>query len=369
MSIAREQDAPSANLLSGPSLATCLASGRDNFLALRLIAASAVIFGHSYALAAIPGLHDFVAALNLGPGVYSGSLAVDVFFVTSGFLVAGSYIRRDRFWSFAKSRALRLLPAYIVCVSLTALVVGPMFSTLSVGDYYANTDTWLYIKENLKFLADKLRWELPGVFESNPLPRIVNGSLWTLPAEMQMYFWLGLLGLLGVLRHARLATAILLALLCSEAVVPGWSTSFLHVDFLRLAGLFITGTLFYINAERIPINSFILAGLIFACFLLRDATHYGHLLVLTTAYATFWLAYIPRLPFVWLRGDYSYGVYLWGYPCQQMAISLFGLTQPMSIFAISLPMALGLAALSWHYIENPALSLKRRRPLPTQATG
>lgn len=367
MSNTHEHHTAFANPFAGPSLATCLTSGRDNFLILRLLAASAVILGHSYVLAAMPEVQDFVAALNLAPAVYSGSLAVDVFFVTSGFLVAGSYIRRDRLWPFAKSRLLRVVPAYFVCVCLTALVVGPIFSSLPASEYYAHPDSWAYIRENLKFLADHLRWELPGVFESNPWPRVVNGSLWTLPAEMQMYGWLALLGVLGVLRHARLATVLLVALIFSETIKPGWSMALLHGDYMRLAGLFITGTLFYLNAARIPINSFILGGLVFACFLLRDATHYGHLFVLTTAYATFWLAYIPRLPVNWLRGDYSYGVYLWGYPCQQAVVTLFGLTQPLSIFVVSLPIALGLAALSWHYIENPALSLKRRRNSPIHA--
>jgi peptidoglycan/LPS O-acetylase OafA/YrhL len=246
-------------------------------------------------------------------------------------------------------------------VSLTALVVGPIFSSLPASEYYSHPDSWAYIRENLMFLAEHLRWGLPGVFDSNPLPGVVNGSLWTLPAEMQMYGWLGLLGVLGVLRHARLATVLLLGLIFSATISPGWNSAILHGDYVRLAGLFITGTLFYLNAERIPINSFILGSLIFACFLLRDAAHYGHLFVLTTAYATFWLAYIPRLPVSWLRGDYSYGVYLWGYPCQQAAVAALGLTAPLSIFAVSLPIALGLAALSWHYIENPALSLKRRR--------
>lgn len=173
-----------------------------------------------------------------------------------------------------------------------------------------------------------------------------------------MYLFLAVAGFLGLFRRGGLATWILLAIICSETISPGWSGFFLHADCVRLAGLFFTGALFCINAGRIPVSGFVLAILIFACVLLRDSESHGYLFVLTTAYAKFWLAYVPRMPFSWLRGDYSYGVYLWGYPCQQMVVSIFGQIQPMTIFVISLPMALMFAILSWKCIEKPALSLK-----------
>lgn len=361
MNTAGDPVAAPVALTSGPSLASCFANGTDNFLILRLLAASAVIFGHSYAVSDAAGAQDFVARLNLGTGVYTGSLAVDIFFVISGFLVTGSFVRRSHFWSFAQSRLLRVIPGYAVCIAVTAWIIGPLVSKLSITEYFSQPDTWRYVWENLKFAGDKMRWTLPGVFEDNWHANIVNGSLWTLPAEMQMYMWLGLLGLVGLWRRKTLATGALLALIFSQVIWPGWSGGFLHADFVRLSGLFITGALFYLHADRIPLNAFLLVGLGFACFLLRDSAHYGHLFVLTVAYATFWFAYIPKIPASWIRGDYSYGVYLWGFPCQQIIAQFAGNHGPMANFCMSLPFALGLAVLSWHYVESPALKLKRRR--------
>ncbi len=355
-----------------PTLAECFASGRDNFLQLRLLAAAAVIFGHSYGLAAVPGLHDFVTLMDVGYGAYTGSLAVDVFFVISGFLVTASFIRRD-FRSFAKSRLLRVVPGYFVCISLTALVLGPLMTTLPLADYFARSEVWSYIASNLLFSADQLKWALPGVFESNPKPSIVNGSLWTLPAEMQMYVSLALIGLSGIFKRPALASVAVLGLIFSEALKPDWSQSILHRDFLRIAGLFCTGALFYLNAGRIRLNVVIVAGLCFACFLFRHTPHHGYLLGLTVAYATLWLAYVPRMPLAGIRGDYSYGLYLWGYPCQQVVVAVLGDPMPLEIFFLSLLPALALAMLSWHLVEKPALRLKnwrwRARPAPEARVG
>jgi len=59
-------------------------------------------------------------------------------------------------------------------------------------------------------------------------------------------------------------------------------------------------------------------------------------------------------------GDYSYGIYLYGYPIQQVVASGGPELQHwwMNV-GITLPVALGIAVMSWHYIERPALSLRK----------
>ena len=354
----------------GPTLAQCLAGRSDNFTLLRLIAAAAVILGHSYSVAAIPGLNDFIAWFDFAPGMYSGSLAVDIFFVISGFLVTGSWVRRPQFWAFCKSRMLRVLPGYTVCVVLTALVLGPILTTLSIRDYYSHPETWGYIWGNMHFTAMQLRWSLPGVFTSNPLPNIVNGSLWTLPAEMQMYLWLAVLGLIGLFKRPAVASLALIGLIFSTVKFPGWCSEFLLAEYLHMAGLFMTGALFYLNAQRIRINSILLAALCLLCFLLRDTPRHGYLLGLTIVYATLWFAYIPKISSAWIRGDYSYGLYLWGFPIQQTIVLVLGEPQPMTVFTLALPIAFMFAVASWHLIEKPALALKywgRSRATPAAA--
>ena len=64
----------------------------NNFNLLRVLAAFAVLYSHSYALTDGKGLTEPFRAFL---GMSLGGLAVDVFFVVSGFLVCSSLLRRQ----------------------------------------------------------------------------------------------------------------------------------------------------------------------------------------------------------------------------------------------------------------------------------
>ncbi|MEO6066048.1 MAG: acyltransferase, partial [Lysobacterales bacterium] len=178
------------------TIADCIAAGRNNFLLLRFLAAGLVLFGHSWAIALNPsGESDWLAQRTL---LFSGTLAVNMFFFVSGFLVTMSYERRHSLWAFGKARVLRIFPALLVCVALSAVVLGPIVSTLSPAAYFGDPQWWRYLIGNASLLD--LQWKLAGVFTTNRHPDIVNGALWTLPGEMQMYVYVAALGVLGLLR-------------------------------------------------------------------------------------------------------------------------------------------------------------------------
>lgn len=84
---------------------------------------------------------------------------------------------------YAVRRFMRIWPPLAAFVLVALLVVGPLATTLPVGDYFSNPDTWTYL-DNLRL---DIRYGLPGVFLENPYPGAVNGSLWTLPVEALMY--------------------------------------------------------------------------------------------------------------------------------------------------------------------------------------
>jgi peptidoglycan/LPS O-acetylase OafA/YrhL len=46
-----------------------------------------------------------------------------------------------------------------------------------------------------------IHYQLPGMFLSNPYPDVVNGSLWTVPYELECYLALVVLALFGVMRR------------------------------------------------------------------------------------------------------------------------------------------------------------------------
>lgn len=336
----------------------------DNFLLLRIVAAALVVFGHSYAVAGL-GTHDFLAHAAWAPGMYTGALAVDVFFVASGFLVAGSYLNRQDLAVFVRARVLRIVPAFAVCVLISALLLGPLVSSLSARDYFGHDETWRYLWKNLSFI--RAAFHLPGVFEENPLPGVVNGSLWTLPVEVRMYVMLALLGLTGLLRRRWSFNLLILGGLLAALCFPQQATETLRMGgYSRLTALFLLGVFMQVNKARVPISAALAVLLCALAFLSHGTPYFMPLLLPAIAYCSIWLAYAATFKPYNRLGDYSYGVYLWGFPVQQLVALTLESPSPMQIFAWAMPITLLIAIASWHWIEKPALKWKRSltAPLP-----
>lgn len=341
------------------TLAQAMARPGDNLLLMRLLAAAAVIYGHSYAICGIAGASDHIARQNWGYGLYSGSIAVQVFFLISGFLVTAAWLRRPDPSFFLASRVLRIVPAYLACLILSALVLGAALTTLPLGDYYASAETWRYIRRNL-VLTTEMAWTLPGVFTTNPLANTINGSIWTLPVEARVYAWLAVFGLLGLLdRRERLlyAAAILAVALYARYPLPLMAMD----EYLRLGGFFLAGSLFYRWRDLIPFHGALIPLLAALSVFAHGSDWFMPLYATGLAYTTFWFAYGPKFLLAFNRvGDYSYGVYLWGYPLQQLVAHWLPTPTPTRITLLALPLALAAGIASWHCLEQPVLRLKSR---------
>src|SRR5690606_32522939 len=161
----------------------------NNFDFLRFLAASAVVFGHSFWLSG----RGATEPLRLLTGSYdTADIAVHVFFVMSGFLIAASWLNSRNPIEFFGKRALRIFPALCIAILLTVLVVGPLATRWPLDEYWSDGQTLRYLS-NIALLT---QFHLPGVFADNPFPHTVNGSVWTLPYEVMMYVSVLLLGLL-----------------------------------------------------------------------------------------------------------------------------------------------------------------------------
>lgn len=342
------------------TIADGLAQGSDNFLLLRFLAAAAVIYGHSPSING-SGPQDLFLRLNWGR--YSGQIAVDLFFVISGFLVSASWLRREHLIDFVRARALRIVPAYAVCVLACAFAVGPIFTTLPLAEYFSDPQTWDYALTNLHF-GPHLAWLLPGVFADHPVT-IVNGSIWTLPVEVLMYVCVALLGVVGILARrmwlmAVLAVGFVLVVVWVQPIVSATLS-----DCLCMAALFALGGICYVWRARIPNSGAVLLVLVALAWLARSTPAYAYLFTLAETAFVFWFAYGLGSTGSRLRGfnrfgDYSYGLYLWGYPAQQMVVAIAG---PQSAFVNAVcgfAIALLLAIASWHIVERPALRWKTR---------
>ncbi len=345
--------------LSISTVADGLESRKDNFLLLRIIAALLVIYGHSFPL--FPGSGQQEIFLANQWGVYSGDIAVDIFFVVSGFMVSGSYIRRAGLFQFMKARVLRIVPALLVCLLISAYVVGPLVTTLSFHDYLRSPDTFSYVLKNLQFSSD-MQFTLPGVFESNPYKASVNGSLWTLPGEFRMYVLVAIIGAIGLFRFKKALTLLLAGLFLIACLNPGLLP--LHPMWVRLAGYFSLGILVQLYRENIDVTHEAMFALAFMAFLFRGTGLYPYAFAIALAYFCFWFAYRLKLPSIEAYGDPSYGAYLWGWPLLQLLAWKFPGRSPHLAFVVAGPGALMLGYVSWHLVERQALRLKSRRIMP-----
>jgi peptidoglycan/LPS O-acetylase OafA/YrhL len=240
---------------------------------------------------------------------------------------------------------------------LTAFVLGPLVTTLPLTDYFHRPEPWNYVYYNSFF--DIRVHELPGVmFVDNPVGLEINGSLWTLRYEFMMYLMVLALGMLRLIRWPVLLALLGLGMGC--IVLPqldalggwGWLLSFFAIGMLlyklrdtrifngKLALLALAGL-----ALSIPLRQFILLFPLCGCYL------------------ALYLALHPKLPLIPATrfGDLSYGLYIFGWPSEQIVIWLLkGHAAWWQVFLLATLLAGTLAFLSWHLIEKRALRLKPR---------
>jgi len=338
----------------------------NNFTLIRFLAAYAVLFAHSYVLATgHVGQDPFTQAILGWWGQGLGTFAIVIFFVISGFLVGASYIHRDNLFSFFEARFLRIFPALFVAVTLCAFVVGAWVTTLSLDDYFSHEGTWSFLWHNITLLGG-IHFRLPGVFLDNPWPGGVNGSLWTLPIELYMYCMVMLIGALGVLKH-RSSFNVFAIMLCVAlfGLQQGWA----QVDGIPVknAGLmmaYIAGVFFYVNRALISLNIPVFIFLVALLFLLHGTIVWSVVQAFGVAYIILFFALHPqvRLPNLDKWGDYSYGVYIYAFPVQQL-VAKYLTTSPIEMLLYSTLITFPLAVLSWKYVEKPALKLKGKIPM------
>lgn len=113
-----------------------------------------------------------------------GGVFVQGFFVISGFLTMNSYVRKDDWRDFALRRMRRILPGYVTAV-LLCFLVGIVFTTLPLSEFFSNIATWRYLCANLVFM-NFLQPTLPGVFDDHAM-QAINSSLWTMKIEVLFY--------------------------------------------------------------------------------------------------------------------------------------------------------------------------------------
>ncbi|MEV0976125.1 acyltransferase [Streptomyces sp. NPDC049915] len=362
-----------------------LLTGRNNSLGLlRLCLALAVVFSHARVLGY--GGKEYLHYFSGGQADL-GKLAVYGFFVLSGILVTRSGARLT-VGRFLWHRMLRILPGFWVCLGVTAFVLAPLL--------YWHLHSTFHGLNGPHGPVDYLRADWGLSTDEQDISHIMtdarsagrthavsfNGALWSLHYEVMCYVGVAVLAVTGILTRARRAVLVITAVLGWLVIRhasrdPLWAgqydSHYLHYVRLPLVGqvspsfmiylgfAFGLGALVEAARHRIPVSDPLGAASLLVLF---GSLHYGYLFTVgipAFAYVLVWLAVRLPAPFrrIGARNDYSYGIYIYGFPVQQ-TLALLGWTRwgIGAYLALTLVFTLLLAAASWHLVERPALRWK-----------
>lgn len=339
----------------------------NNFGVLRLILASLVIVSHSAEM--IDGNRSRELLMQLGGIMTFGELAVDGFFIVSGYLVLQSFQNSASVYEYLVKRIRRIYPGFVACAlivtALSPLVGSPLLSW-----------TWRdFVKAAMNIAL--LNWPDIRGFPNLPF-HALNGSAWSIVYEFKCYLMIVVLGWLGAYRHRLAFLALTACFLISHAV--GWPTYVGPLAkligypplFIRMAGVFCVGGCFYLFRDIIryywPAS---VAAVVAFLISMRIPSIQELTFALTGGYVIFWFAFALKsetLARVNSATDVSYGTYLYAWPIAGALIFAFEVRSPAFLFGLTLPLSLLAGWLSWHLVERPCLKPKVQ-PIAARAEG
>jgi len=346
------------------------AESRKNSIGfLRFLFAAMVLCSHSFTLGAFGP--EPLTTLSQGRDSLGG-VALQCFFVLSGFLITRSYAGGGSLFRFLWHRVLRIMPAFWVCLVVTAVVFGPLhyFTLNHTLEHYFTTPSsgpLSYVTRNSMLVM--YQYDIFAMPIGIPDAGAFNGSLWSLEYEFRCYLYVAVVGVLGMLR--RFVTAgivVVAALMIVPMAAQNWPLVAAKVTWLgdgsmlRLMPSFFAGSLLYLLRRWIVLNRWAATA---TCLVVIASLYVPALLPLrplALAYLVFWLAY--RLPFhrFEARGDFSYGFYIYAFPIQQtLALWRVHALGVVIYIVASAVLTLALAVASYHLVERPCMRLKNVR--------
>jgi peptidoglycan/LPS O-acetylase OafA/YrhL len=339
--------------------ADILPADKNSFAVVRLLMALSVLVSHCFYLQT-----GTMAAEPLRQWTcYTlGQHAVQVFFILSGVLVAQSLDRSRSIVDFPVARGLRIFPGLIVCVLMTALIVGPVVSSLLLGDYVAAGELRGYIMRTLTLSTGMAT--LPGVFDANPATGVVNSSVWTLKYEVLCYAILALGG--GLAFRVVWTRSAMTAAFGIWAGVVFWSqpalqeTSGLIATARYFLLFFGTGVIAYVLRDVARLSRPAAVALLVSAAFLNGTAMREVALAVALAYGMLVIAQHPLGSFGAFanRTDMSYGVYLYSVPITQIVLVAAPNTSIEVLIVVTAFLSLAVAYGSWSLIEKPALSMR-----------
>jgi peptidoglycan/LPS O-acetylase OafA/YrhL len=333
---------------------------KNNFNFLRLLFAVFVLITHSNKLSGAAET-DWLHTITHGQ-IHFSYIGLYGLFTLSGYLIFQSLCRSKNPLVYYWKRILRIFPALFVVLVLT-LLLGSIVYNGNLSSYFQLPTMRSYLTNNLSLL--KIQYDIEGVFENNPVKRMINGSLWSIPYEFAMYLSLSLFFYFRLSLKRIIVSCIFLFLLLVQlffsAKVSQFNGILSGTYFLELAVYFYAGCfLAAVQFEKIGKNSviFLLCVLLVFFSVYFQFHTYSKFFIWPVLVISGGLAYVNWIQKLTdILGDLSYGVYLYAFPVQQTLMYYFNFTT-LPLMILSLIVSLGFAGLSWHIVEKNAIKLK-----------
>lgn len=337
----------------------------NNMDAVRYVLAFSVVVAH----------FNYLCGFDI-PWPVSSSTGVGGFFALSGFLIYRNFDRRPDIKRYVTSRALRILPPYVLIVILCAFALAP-FSSLPVSEFFLHPGWWKYLMSNLIFL-NFLAPDLPGLFEGPGfVTSAVNGSLWTMKVEWCLYLSVPLVAALIRALHKKVPSSswIFIAVIVLSI---GYSLLFNHIyyttgkEIFAILGrqvfgqlsYFYMGVLMYYHLDLLRQWKWVFLAAALTGLLIMRLLPESILIIKPVAESTLviWVSMIGRWGHWFSRHDnVSYDMYLFHFPVIQLAVLLGApALGKWPAFLICLATVIVLSFLSWNLIGKPFMKVKKQ---------
>lgn len=319
---------------------------RNNFDFLRFLGAALIIFSHSFALSlGYANIYEFDWHILIG------QFGLAVLLVISGYLIPASWERLPDYKVFFRKRLLRIAPGLIVSILAILFIIGPIATDLTLTEYFAalfSPATWT----TLPFYTDG---SALGLFTANPVT-YVDAPLWAIPLEFFLYVVVAAMGIAGLLRY-KISMVPFIAV-----TVLLWAVCYMLQPFdkIRFMIYFFVGAFLWINRERIAYRWYFVALLWMPTLIFFHTQVFYVFAFIAIPYTVIWFANLPleRLHNFGKYGDFSFGMFIYGYPIQQTIVHFMPSIEIWQLILLSFVFTVPVAVLSFYLIERHALAKK-----------
>ncbi len=283
-------------------------------------------------------------------------------------MIFESLMRSSTLWSYFKKRILRIYPGLLIVLTVGVLI-GCIVTIQPIKNYFFDFAPYKY------WFSEASLWfnstdRIPGVFENNPYPQVLNTSLWTIVYEFTCYI---LISSLFFIKRKPCLLKIVLTLIFilffltykfSLSIGGVWWMQPTNMDgrwLLYFGAFFFAGGMFAVfNARDFSYKNITVLICVILCITSLKIHHFNlaQFFVLPPIYILFGLQRTP-----WISGlsdkigDLSYGIYLYGWLMQQTILHYWHLNY-WQLFLCVMPILIICALLSWNLVEKRALELK-----------